>query len=106
LKHFLLCVCLAVFGVVTVTASYADDNKIKIKKALYGMAVDVDATAGVKKQCEGLTSCSFRVDPPTLEVADPRPGITESLRINWTCGNKGMKAVERHDFEQVDLECD
>lgn len=78
---------------------------ITIKDAQYGKGHDVDATSGVGSLCDGLTSCSFIVDPGVMNVPDPVPFVVKDLRISWSCGNKGMQAKRYQDSQTAKLSC-
>ncbi|MER2557347.1 MAG: hypothetical protein ABTQ93_07690 [Candidatus Competibacter denitrificans] len=81
------------------------ETGIAIDKATYGLENVVDVTSTVSKLCNKKSSCSFRVDPPTLETQDLSPYKTKLLLIIWSCGTTGMPLRKANDFETVDLSC-
>lgn len=100
----LILVSIIMLGIHIANAETSEPT-ITIRDAQYGKVNNVNATAGVGKLCNGLTSCTFRVEPAVMNVPDPVPNVEKDLRISWSCGNKGMQALVYKDYQEAQLSC-
>jgi hypothetical protein len=63
---------------------------IKLESATYGGncgARQGNATAVVRKHCDGRNGCKFVVD--MAELGDPANGCSKDFTVKWTCDRPG-----------------
>jgi hypothetical protein len=96
-----------IFGMAPLAQAAGEHPMIKIVSAFYRSSEgsSVNVAKQIKKLCEGLPGCAFRVfDSAMGNVANP-PGIGRYLTVDWRCGDKPMPAYRQDEIQAASLAC-